>query len=155
MRAIQDKLQFLEEQLRCTDDTKAKVDQLNDLAYELRHTDTSLSLQRSREAIELAEKVTYQKGLAEALLNEGFAEMVLANYGEALQVLSKATQMFDNLKDEQGQGRALYNVSLVYRNIGDFNQALESFQQSLAVRQSVSDQDGEAACLMQLGYINI
>ncbi|MFD2999443.1 tetratricopeptide repeat protein [Pontibacter toksunensis] len=114
-----------------------------------------MSLQRSNEAIVLADEAAYEKGLAEAYLNQGFAEMVLANYSAALQIISKASGIFDELHDKQGQGRALYNLGTIFRSIGDYNQALESFQQSLLLRQSVGDKEGEARCLMQLGYISI
>jgi len=152
--AINESIRLLEAQLRETYETVCRVDLLNRLAYALRHTDTSLSLQRSREAVALAEEAAYQKGLAEAYLNQGFAEMVLANYGAALQLNGKAARIFNKLKDKQGQGHAHYNLGLVYRSIGDYSQALVSCQQSITLRQALGDEEGEAACLMQLGYIN-
>ncbi|WP_162052601.1 tetratricopeptide repeat-containing sensor histidine kinase [Pontibacter pamirensis] len=155
MSATNEKIQLLEEQLRGSGDTVSRVDLLNRLAYELRHIDTSLSLHRSKEAIVLAEEASYKKGLAEAYLNQGFVEMVLANYSVALQIISKASSIFDDLKDKQGLGRSLYNLGTIFRSIGDYNQALESFQQSLRLRQSVGDKEGEARCFMQLGYISI
>jgi signal transduction histidine kinase len=150
---INNKIQQLEEQLLKANDPTSGIDLLNCLAYEARHTDTALTLQKSVEAIARAEAIGYQKGLASGYLNKGFAEMVLANYGAALQTLNKAFQIFDTLEDKLGKAHALYNLGLVYRNIGDFNQALESYQQSFALRQSLGDEAGEAACLMQLGYL--
>ena len=153
MSTISKVVQVLEEQLQTATDPIAQVDLLNSIAYEARHTDTDLSLQKSGQALELAEKVSYQKGIGNALLNQGFAEVVLANYPVAYQTLQKAAAIFETLQDEQGRAHAFYNLGLVYRGIGDFGQALEAFQQSLVLRESLGDRSGEAACQMQLGYL--
>ena len=153
MSTIDKVIRTLEEQLQETVDTAARVDLLNSIAYEARHTDTTLALQKSNEAQELAERIPYQKGVATALLNRGFAEVVLANYASAYQTLMKAAGIFEALQDEEGRARTFYNLGLVYRSIGDFTQALEAFQQSISLRQSVGDLSGEAVCNMQLGYL--
>ncbi|PRY10111.1 anaphase-promoting complex subunit 5 [Pontibacter ummariensis] len=155
MSAINERIKLLEEQLQTAKDTVTCIDLLNRVAYELRHTDTALSLLKSKQAIQLAETISYEKGLASGLLNQGFVEMVLANYSTAFQVLFKAAQIFETLQDAEGRAHALYNLGLVYRGVGDYNQALESCQESITVRRSLGDKEGEAACLMQLGYINM
>lgn len=155
MSTINNVIRELEEQLQATTDTAARVDLLNSIAYEARHTDTSLALQKCGQATELAQKISYTRGLATALLNQGFAEVVLASYAAAFQTLLQASHLFEQLQDEQGRAHAFYNLGLVYRGIGDFNQALEAYQQSFSIRQSLGDLPGEAACHMQIGYLYI
>ncbi|GAA4424929.1 hypothetical protein GCM10023188_05340 [Pontibacter saemangeumensis] len=153
MSTIDKVIRTLEEQLQETVDTAMRVDLLNSIAYEARHTDTALALQKSREAHALAERIAYQKGAATALLNRGFAEVVLANYASAYQTLMQAAGIFEVLQDEEGRARTFYNLGLVYRSIGDFTQALDAFQQSFALRQAMGDLSGQAVCNMQLGYL--
>ncbi|HVG13517.1 MAG TPA: tetratricopeptide repeat protein [Chitinophagaceae bacterium] len=153
MNTIEEKVKLLEVQLQDTEDPVLKADLLNEQAYELRHSDASLSMKKSREAGELAQHIGYQKGIATALLNEGFSLMVQADYNAAFPILYKAGDVFETIEDKAGQAHALYNIGIVYSRIGEYNQALEFFQQSLAIRKAKGDMSGEAACLMQLAYI--
>ncbi|HVG42206.1 MAG TPA: tetratricopeptide repeat protein [Chitinophagaceae bacterium] len=154
MSTLNKKVQDLEEELQNAKDPLLQIDLLNKEAYELRHTDIALSLQKSSIAIELSQKNAYQKGYAAALLNLGFSQMLQADYTTAFQTLYKASDIFKELEDKAGCAHAFYNIAVVYSRIGEYNQALDFIQQSIAIRQELKDEDGEAACLMQLGYIN-
>ena len=148
------KIRHLEEHLQQLTDPILQIDVLNQLAFELRHTDTVQSMQRSQEAVRRAEAIGYSNGLATGLLNQGFSDMVQSRYGQALSALAESIVIFDSLNDELGKAHALYNCGVVYIRIGDYENALERHKQSLAIRQTGGDQRGEADCLSQLGYIN-
>lgn len=153
MSTINEKVQQLNNRLAEAPDEVGRIDLLNTIAYEVRHADSAASLQQSRLAADLSQKAGYQKGLAAALLNEGFAEMVQANYTTAFQTLHKASAIFEEINDLTGKAHALYNIGVVYNRIAEYNQALDAFQHSLSIRQSIGNQKGEAACLYQLAYI--
>ncbi len=153
LSSIHENVHLLEKQLECTTDEIIQVDLLNSIAFELRHLNSTLSMQKSSEAAAQAERIGYRKGTAAALLNQGFGEMNQANYTAAFLTLHKAIAIFDELNDEPGRGQALYINGLIYMRIGDNNASLDALNQSLAIRRSVGDHKGEAACLSQLGYI--
>jgi signal transduction histidine kinase len=147
-------VQCIEAKLQRQNDLQTTVDLLNEFAYEIRHADASLSMQKSKQAMELAEGAGYQKGLAAALLNQGFGQMVQASYTAAFQTLHKAASLFTALEEPSGHAHTLYNIGVVYNRIGEYNQALDFFEQSLSLRQALHDQHGQAACHMQLAYIH-
>jgi signal transduction histidine kinase len=153
LSSIHEKVHLLEERFEGTTDEILQVDLLNSMAFELRHLNSALSMQKSSEAAARAERIGYHKGTAAALLNQGFGEMNKANYTAAFLFLHKAIAIFDELNDEPGRGQALYINGLIYLRIGDNNASLDALNQSLAIRRSIGDQKGEAACLSQLGYI--
>ena len=149
-----EKIRHLEEQFQHLTDAASQIDLLNQLAFELRHTDAGQSRQKSNEAIRRAEAVGYTSGLATGFLNQGFSEMVQSRYDQALPILFKAAAIFESLNDEPGKAHAFYNLAVVYVRIGDYDNALGLFTQSLSIRQAEGDQKGEADCLVYLGYIN-
>ncbi|HEY0059627.1 MAG TPA: tetratricopeptide repeat protein [Flavisolibacter sp.] len=153
MKTINQIVGQLDEQLGTASDPITRVDLLNRQAYELRHSDTSASLEKSREAVTLSESAGYEKGLAQALLNVGFSEMVQANYEAAFAIFFRASSIFESLGDPEGRGHALYNIGVTYSRTGDYSEAVTILEQSLSIRRSLHDKEGEAACLMQLAYI--
>jgi len=150
---ITEKRKLLEEQFASANDDISKVDLLNSFAFEIRHTNSSLSIQKSLQAAELSEKVNYRKGLASAFLNKGFGEMVQADYANAFQTLQKAAGIFEAINDDAGQAHAFYNIGVVYSRIAEYNLSFESFQKSLGIRHSLGNEKGEAVCISQIAYI--
>ena len=153
MNTINEKTELFEKQFASATGDISKVALLNSFAFEIRHIDSSLSIQKSLLAALLSEKINYPKGLASAFLNKGFGEMVQADYANAFQTLQKAAGIFDAINDEAGKAHAFYNIGVVYSRIAEYNLALDSFQKSLAIRQTLGDEKGEAACISQIAYI--
>ncbi len=153
MNTINENSKLLEERVAKANDGISKVDLLNDFSFEIRHTNSFLSIEKSLLAAKLSETLNYRKGLASAFLNKGFGEMVQADYANAFETLQKAAEIFDDINDDSGKAHAFYNIGVVYSRIAEYNLALDSFQKSLGIRLALGDEKGEAVCISQIAYI--
>ena len=129
------------------------ADLLNDLGWELRKIDSKRTLDLSREARELSQKLFYKKGLAASLRNEGFACMVLSENQNALAVSMEALRMYEQLEDFAGQASVLNTIGNVYHAFGDFENALRTHTKSLQIEENIKDRKGQATTLNNLGTV--
>ena len=76
------------------EDSTARLELLNDLAWELRRTDTKRALALGQEAHVLARDLRHTHALAYSLLVKGYAQMRLSELDEALANVSEAPHLF-------------------------------------------------------------
>lgn len=133
--------------------SKENVDAINQLAFDIRNTDTSRSIALSKEAQKRSNEIHYPKGNATALANEAFCYVQITDYDLALEKLFEALKIFEELKNEEGVARVHYNLCLVYFRFSDFNNGLESITKALAYYQKVNDKLEIARCMFQQGYL--
>ena len=96
-----------------TDGIVQSIDNLNNQAYELRHTDQKKSAELAKNALNLSSKAGYKSGLGYALLNSGFQEFASSLYREAFTTFNQALNVFRDLGDPAGIAHAYYNLGLV------------------------------------------
>ena len=96
--------------MRNDDDIKnifEKIDKLNSAANEVRVNDSTRAMTLSREAVELATEIHYQKGLAMGLRTLGFSYIRISQHEEALKYLDRSYELFKSLNDKRGQSDIL------------------------------------------------
>ena len=76
-----------------------EIDQINEEAWFFRSTDSNRALVLSQEAVRRAEAAQYERGIAEGLRTLGFSHIRLANYPEAIVLLTRANEMFKQTGD--------------------------------------------------------
>ena len=130
-----------------------RADAMNQLAFEIRNTDTHRSISLSKEAQKIASEINYSEGNATALNNEGFCYVQITDYELALEKLFNALRIFEDIKNEKGSALSHYNLCLVYQRLGDYNAALDHVSKSLSYQQKVNDKFEMARCYMQLGFL--
>ena len=128
-----------------------KIDNLNKDAWAIRITDSNKAFDISKKALGLAKKLNYTKGIAEALRNEGFVHMRMANYERSLSVLEEATNLFESLNDVRGVAPAYEYIGIVQRNLGNGTKALENIFKALDLSRQTSFSECEATALYHLG----
>jgi signal transduction histidine kinase len=126
--AMHTRRKALEKKLQSLGDQKAelleKVDLLNELSELVVSEHPGRALQLSREALEIAEKTGYQKGIARSVGHIGFAHYMLSDLEKALRNLDKAKTLAEDLGDAGLRGQALALLGMVHRSLGDFDKAL-------------------------------
>jgi tetratricopeptide (TPR) repeat protein len=116
---------------------KEKIDDLNQLAWEVRVNDSPKALQLSEESVKLSRSINYTKGLAEGLRSLGFAYIRLSKNEDAAPLLKEALSLFQSLNDLKGQAIAYEYLGIIERNWGNLGASLELLLKGYALIQQV------------------
>jgi len=109
-----------------------KVNTLNFLSKQFENAgDQNAALDHSNNAITLAEKIQFKKGLATALKSNGNIYFKQSNFPKALEYYLYALKVFEEIGDKQGIGRCYGSIANVYQNQADYPKALDYYLQAL------------------------
>ena len=103
------------------------------------------------EALELARKLNFKKGMALAHNDIGDVCRMIAEYQEALMNYRASLQIWEELGDKKGIALAYNNIGLIHVIRGDYVQALLNLRASLTIRVAMEDQKGIAATQLNIG----
>ncbi|MEU6799003.1 tetratricopeptide repeat protein [Nonomuraea wenchangensis] len=90
---------------------------------------------------------------ADALLELGWIEQAVGEYGEARLTYERAMSLFRGLGDQRGEARALNDLGWVAQLTGDLAGAERAHQGALDLFRAVGDGAGEAGALNQMGRL--
>ncbi len=110
-------------------------------------------LKYAQESFELAEKLEYKKGMANAQNNMAYSYNNDGNPSLALQFYKNSLAIREELNDSVGIGLSLNNVGDIYETQGEILKALEYYQKALAVQEKINDMLNLPATLDHLGTI--
>lgn len=148
-----EQISLLESAISNAKDDKSKVDRINQLAFEIRNSDTERSIALSKEAQTISSRINYSEGRATAITNEAFGHVQITDYKLALEKLFEALKIFEALQNEKGIAQVHYNLTLIYFRFSDFNNGLDSITKALAYYKKVNDVPEMARSLFQLGFL--
>ncbi len=134
-------------------DTFARIDTLNETAWNRRNEQPKRAFELSQDAFRLSQEHAYKKGLAYSRRNIGVCQYLLANYEEALSQSAESLALFEELGDKQGAATALNTIGNVYQSLGDYANALDFHTKSLSLRQTLRDKQGESISLNNIGNV--
>lgn len=89
------------------------------------------------QAVELADKIDFQKGKALALKNVGLGYYYQGKYVETLDYWTQSLNLFESIKDEEGISNLLNNIGAVYNDRGDDVKALDYALRSLSIAEKL------------------
>ena len=131
--------------------SEAQVNELNQLAWDLRVTDSNQSFTFSRKAIILAQQIQYQQGLAEGLRTLGFCHIRLSRYTEAEAILRQSLSLFEELNHERGLSDVYEYFGIIHRSQGNYAASLDALFKSLQFRQQLQYKEGLALSFYHIG----
>ncbi len=149
---MSEKISELEAKVSTATDIQ-KVDAMNQLAFEIRNSDTQQAITLSKDAQKISLKINYPNGNATALTNEGFCYVQITNYELALEKLFEALRVFKELENERGIAQVHYNLALVYFRFSDFNSGLDHITKALSYYQKINEPAEIARCYFQMGFL--
>ncbi|MES2397081.1 MAG: tetratricopeptide repeat protein [Bacteroidota bacterium] len=107
----------------------------------------------SYEAIELAEKNNFKKGISASYGNIGLFYKEQADYPKALDFYFKALKIDEELGNKKGVARHLGSIGTVYLIQGDYPKALKYYFEALEITEKFGDKSGTAAKLANIGSV--
>lgn len=104
-------------------------------------------------ALNLSEKLDYQKGVANAYKYIGMGYYFLGNYWETINYWQQSLRSFEAIGDKVGISNILNNIGAVYNNQGDDTKALEYYQRSLKAAEETRDTNRIVVASINIGTI--
>lgn len=144
---------LLENKINHLEHSIQKVDALNELAFEIRNTDTERCILLSKEAQKISKAINYVDGNARALNNEAFCYVQITDYDLALEKLMTSQELFEKQKNELGIAQVHYNFCTLYFRLGDYSNALDSINKAIKFYQKENNSDEMARCYFQMGLL--
>ena len=130
-----------------------KVNNLIALGTKYLGEDLQEAMRHGSEALELAEKIEYQKGRGYAYKLIGLVSFYQANYPEAVIQFQHSLAVFDSLAFKVGIANILSNLGVTYFNVGDDTKAIDFYLRSLRISEEVNDRVRIATVLNNIGGV--
>lgn len=130
-----------------------RVDMLNTLAWELVTNRPDSTLLLAEEALALAKKLNYQKGLALSYNRIGSAYNMQDQFPKALEYYLQALQAYEKIADKKGQAAAMGNMAIIFKKQGNYEKSLEYNEKSLTIKLEIKDSIGIGASYNNIGTL--
>lgn len=127
-----------------------KINLLSKLSYNYPYINPDEGLRYGHQALELAEKLSWVRGVADSYSAIGANYANKADYASALNYEYKALKIYEQLKDLPRQAGMLRNIAIVLRTSKNRTKALEYALNALNIYQNLNDSTS-----MALMYGNI
>jgi tetratricopeptide (TPR) repeat protein len=130
-----------------------KVKLLNQFCQQYRNTQPAEFLRLAAEALRLAEKLKYKRGIAGSLANVGNAYYEKADYDSALFYHLKSLRVKEELGDSAGVALCYNNIGNTYKRLGDTDLALDYFSKAKVILETHGNKRDLALTLTNIGTI--
>lgn len=154
--AMSNKVKELELKLRNLGAAKGseKVDILISLAWEIGYADLQRAYKFNKEGRDLAEKISYDFGIAMADRNLGFYYYTQSDFESALKKSFEALCQFEKFEHKDEQANTLNIIGLTYWSLGNFDQALEYLHRAEKLFRETGNHERLPWTLTTLGGIH-
>lgn len=127
------------------------------IASALTDTDREKAKIRIRNAVELAKKIKYKRGIAEGLNIYGWIEILNGDYPGAMSLLLEGLNVAQEMNNENLTAGICNNISTAYHYQGpvNFSKAIEYIEKALRIYQKTGYKKGIAQSYLNLGGIYI
>jgi len=130
-----------------------KVIHLALLAYELRSNEPAQCRKYASEALALAQKKQFVRGMGLANLAYGTASLYLGEFADALNKLNEAVRAFTAIGAQRDLARAHNNLGVVYWYQGNYPQALKTYFSVLKAMEDIADKQGMASAYNNIANV--
>lgn len=108
-------------------------------------------LKYAEPSLELAEKLNYKKGIADALNNIGYFYSVFNQPEEALKYYTRSLKIQQEIRNKPGIASVSHNFAIIYSSYGQIKKATDFYIASLKIKEELGDKAGIARSLNGLG----
>ena len=135
-----------------TEDT-THVNLLNRMAMSIRESDHMLAEQYAKDALDIAEKIGYQKGKAEALGNLGWVSYRKTDFVNTLHYSIEAMRIAEQIGYKTEMARCMNNIAAVSFEQKQYDKAVSEFKK--AIKMAYDSRDGKTIgrSLNNLAYV--
>jgi signal transduction histidine kinase len=132
-----------------------RVNRLNTLSFLLRTNEAPQAQRLAQQAVTLAQRLMFSKGLVEAHFNLGYCYRARNQYDSAIYHSQKALVLSARIGNRYTQTRAYYNLARIYTEQGNYAAALGPSIDGLALARAIHNPRAELFQLVQAGRIEL
>lgn len=136
-----------------TIDDTSRVNTLNDLFKENLSVSSANALKYAKQALALAEKINFSRGMASSLNNIGLYYFNQGKSSEALIYYVDANDIFTLLDNKRGEAITSANIGYLFFSQDNYKKAIEYYFISLTVAKEMQDSSRVAMLLENIGMI--
>ena len=114
---------------------------------------TTRSLGYARQALQLSEKLNYQRGIGEAMYYLAIGQFNQSKFTTAQDYLNKASVLYRGINDQKGLANTQKQLGKIYDRLGDYEKALEHHVNSLKINENINNQRGTAAAYLEISRV--
>lgn len=137
---------------RQTDTLLAKS--YNELTWQYRTIDQSKAIEYGNKAIELGQKLHFDKAIAQAYNDLGIIYYDKQDFYGAITAYTKAFEIRSRLNDQKGIAALFNKIGIVYQKESKFDSALLYAQKALVIYDRLKDKIGISYSLNNIGIVN-
>ena len=130
-----------------------KVILLNKISREIKRNNPDKAIEYASQALELATKLNFHKGISSAILNTANVYFYQANYPKAETEYLKAFLLNEKNGYKSGMAGALVGVGLVNMYQSKYPMALGHFFKALRIKEELKDKIGMSLCYSNIGEL--
>lgn len=139
--------------LKSAKEDSTKVIACNNLFLQYEFTDSEKAQAFLNQALELSQKVDYNKGLTVTYTYLGYFAEDKGNFQEALKNYFAALKTSERINDKKGIADSYNNIGIVYYKQGNYQDALKNYFPSLKIREALNDKGGIASSHNNIGLV--
>jgi len=132
-----------------------RVGRLNALSFILRTNEAVQAQGLARQALGLAQRLNFDKGLMDANFNLGYSYRALNQYDSAIYYSRRALALSIRTRNRYTQTRAYYNLARIYTEQGNYAAALGPSLDGLALARAIHNARATLFQLVQAGRIEV
>ncbi|MCH7680895.1 tetratricopeptide repeat protein [candidate division KSB1 bacterium] len=121
--------------------TTEKVDLMVELAWNIGYDNLRRTFDLNEQARKLAEKLSYESGLALARRNLGFYYYTQSDFAKALKKSFEALETFVDLKNKNEEANVLGIIGMIYWSLGNFELALDHLHKSEKLFKEIKNKE--------------
>ena len=131
-----------------------QIDDLNRKAWDLIFNNPQRTRILSTQAVEIAIQNGDQEGTAQAYLNLGWAELMLASFQQSRYYFMKSLSLFQDLQNKDGEMKALNGLGVMSQDMGLYEEAVDFYLQSLRKSEENDNRERQIAALNNIGELH-
>ena len=117
----------------------SRVLHLADLSFEYSESKPDTTMSLALEALSLANRIGFEKGVAVSLNRVGNAYNSLGNYPKAMEVYLQALKINERINNVDGKQKNLVNIGVIYNEQEDYRQALEYYFNAKSLAEQLNN----------------
>ncbi|MCK4822608.1 sensor histidine kinase [bacterium] len=156
----QDKIKSLEKKLKALSSkpnkgasAREKVDVLNELVNQVRHSDPSKAEIYTKKALAIAKRCSYRRGIEISYLDLVWPHFTRGHVKSALAYASKALRISYEIDDKASRVTACKYIGIIYGEQCKYNKALEYLFNALKICKETNNEKAKAHIQMEIGNI--
>ena len=130
-----------------------KVNLLNEISYNFPYINPDEGLKYGNQALDLAKKISWTKGIASAYSSIGANYANKADYALALEYEYKSLKIYEQLNDLPNQAMLLQNIGIVHHTSKNQLKALEYDQKALKLFEQLNNKERIAAMYSNIANV--